>query len=374
MTTRIFIPDGGHFSNGVFCPPCAMQSPQATTTFSSAIHYLLLIVLTGIILYFGKGVFIPMFYGLLIAIVMYPASKWLEQKLHSRSLAITLALSFVAILFLALVAMLIGQVAIFRKDIPGILLKLQPLLVNLQAWLTERFSITIGMQNEWLHNAAINSSSSFQNIVFSTLSGATTALFDIFITVIYAALFLYNRGTFVTFLRMVVNEKIKPQLDAILKDTIHTYYNYIKGMVLVYIIVGVLNSIGLYLLGIEYAILFGMMTAIMTIIPYVGIIISALLPISVAFLTKDSLFYPLAVIGVFSFVQYLEANVIFPNVVGRQLKVSTWATLVAILTGGVLWGVSGMILFIPFVGILKIITGHIPEWKPLNLLLGRDED
>ena len=144
-------------------------------------------------------------------------------------------------------------------------------------------------------------------------------------------------------------------------------------MILVYFIVGILNSIGLLALGIRHAILFGFLTAIMTIIPYIGIFVSALLPISVAWITKDSIWYPLGVVAVFAFVQYLEANVIFPRVVASQLKVSTWATLVAILAGGILWGVSGMILFIPFVGMLKIITDHVPEWAPLNAVLEREE-
>jgi len=140
-------------------------------------------------------------------------------------------------------------------------------------------------------------------------------------------------------------------------------------MVIVYTIVGILNSIGLLALGIKHALLFGFLTAVMTIIPYVGIFISALLPISVAWVTKDSVWYPVGVIAVFTFVQYLEANIIFPKVVAAQLKVSTWATLVAMLAGEILWGVPGMILFIPFVGILKIITDHVPALLPLNILL-----
>ena len=84
--------------------------------------------------------------------------------------------------------------------------------------------------------------------------------------------------------------------------------------------------------------------------------------------------YPLGVIGVFSLVQYLEANVIFPKVVATQLKVSTWATLVGIITGGILWGVSGMILFIPFIGILKIIFDYVPQGKIFNILLARENN
>ena len=207
-----------------------------------------------------------------------------------------------------------------------------------------------------------------QNVVAAT--GST--FFTLFLVPVYAALFLYNRGAFVRFLANLAGEKYKAQLQEILHEVIHTYFNFIKGMVIVYLMVGTLNSIGLLALGIPHAILFGMLTAIMTIIPYVGIIISALLPISVAWITKDSIWYPLGVIAVFAIVQYLEANVIFPRVVAAQLKVSTWATLVAIIAGGILWGVSGMILFIPFVGILKIVLDHTPGLSPLNILLGRE--
>jgi predicted PurR-regulated permease PerM len=145
-------------------------------------------------------------------------------------------------------------------------------------------------------------------------------------------------------------------------------------MLFVYLIVGALNSIGLLALGIRHAVLFGMLTAFMTIIPYVGIIISALLPVSVAWITKDSIWYPVGVVAVFAVVQYLEANVIFPKVVATQLKVSTWITLVAILAGGLLWGVSGMILFIPFVGILKVVMDRIPAAGSLNILFERERN
>ncbi|MND63799.1 AI-2E family transporter [Solitalea canadensis] len=172
-------------------------------------------------------------------------------------------------------------------------------------------------------------------------------------------------------LEELVGKRYKADLHSILEKTIKTYFNYVKGMIVVYIIVGVLNSLGLLLLGIEHAILFGILTAIMTIIPYVGIIVSSLLPISVAWLSTDSLWYPLGVIAVFGFVQYLEANLIFPMVVGAQLNINTWASIIAIIIGGILWGASGMVLSLPLLAILKLLSEHIKDWKALNILLSR---
>ena len=158
-----------------------------------------------------------------------------------------------------------------------------------------------------------------------------------------------------------------------LQQSTLTYFHFVRGTFFVYLIVGVLNSAGLLMLGIEHAILYGMITAFMTIVPYVGIIISASMPFAIALVTRDSLWYPTGVILLFTFVQYLEANVIFPRVVGVQLNLSTWSTLVAMIAGTILWGVAGMILFVPLLAILKIYSDQDSNLKPLNILLNRKE-
>lgn len=326
-----------------------------------------------VILYFGRTLFIPMCYGLLIAIVLYPVCRWLEQRGWPRSLAITAGLLIVALLFTALVTLLVIQLHVFWKDFPALLAKLKPALIQFQAWIAS-FGISTPAQDQWWQQTLQQMGSNMGGFIKATLSAGMGGFVTLFLVPVYAALFLYNRAVFVRFLARLAGTEYREQLQVILQEVIHTYFNFIKGMVIVYLIVGTLNSIGLLALGIPHAILFGMLTAVMTIIPYVGIFISALLPISVAWITKDSIWYPLGVVAVFAFVQYLEGNLIFPRVVASQLKVSTWATLVAIFGGGILWGVSGMILFIPFTGIFKIISDHLPGTflGHLNVLLDRD--
>ncbi|AEV99586.1 AI-2E family transporter [Niastella koreensis] len=340
----------------------------------SVLKPLQMVLLGAILLYFGSTLFIPLCYGFLIAMVLYPVCKWLEQHRWPRSLAISAGLLIVFIIFGIIISLLVIEINVLRKELPELLNKAKPSLLQLQHWITSAMGVSVVAQNEWwqqlLHNLSGNTSTILQSIFTATAGG----LFTLFLVPVYAALFLYNRETFVRFLTKLTGANHRQQLQIILGETINTYFHFIKGMILVYLIVGILNSIGLLALGIPHAILFGMLTAIMTIIPYVGIFISALLPISIAWITKDSIWYPLGVVAVFSFVQYLEANIIFPKVVATQLKISTWATLVAIVAGGILWGVSGMILFIPFIGILKIVTEHIPQWAALDILLGRTEN
>ncbi len=339
---------------------------------NTILKLLLIVTVSFLLLYFGSVLFVPMLYGLLIAFVMYPYTRWMEARGWSRSVSISISLCLVFLLVLLIAGLLVWQVHVFREDLPGLVTKMKPALSQFREWLETKFAISLKMQDEWLHQIAMSSGERVTLVVSSILNATVSTLVMLFLVPVYAALFLFHRRVFVRFSELVAGEVNRLRVQAILQQTILTYSSYIKGMVAVYFIVGVLNSVGLLVLGIENAILFGMLTAVMTIVPYVGIFISALLPISVAYITKDSLLYPLGVIAVFSFVQYLEANVIFPSVVGKHLNVSTWATLVAIILGGIIWGVSGMILFIPFVAILKIVAEHIPEWRALHVLLSRE--
>ncbi|UKJ05860.1 AI-2E family transporter [Solitalea lacus] len=344
---------------------------SSNTNTSTILKYLQISVLVGLILYLGKALFIPLCFGLLIALILLPVCRLLEERHWPRSLAIALSLLILFILSSMLVWILVLEAQAFNESLPAFMEKMESLVNEVQQWLVIHWGITLDMQSNWLENMMDNISKNVGSFLSGTISSTLGMFFSMFITPVFTALFLYNRATFVKALELLTGDVFKEKLYFILDSTIKTYFNYVKGMIVVYIIVGVLNSIGLLLLGIEHAILFGMLTAIMTIIPYVGIIISSLLPISIAWLSTDSIWYPIGVIAIFSFVQYLEANLIFPMVVGAQLKINTWASLIAIIIGGIIWGASGMVLSLPILGILKLVSDHIEEWKPFNVLISK---
>lgn len=337
----------------------------------SLLYYLLVSLVILVLLYVGKPLFVPMFYGLFIAIVLYPVCHWLERHRFPRSLAITVGLTMVMLLFFLLIWILSLQFSAFKNDIPELKVKIEPSLAALQQWISENFGVSIPAQEAWFRKVVEKSTGDSAGLLAGIFSKTVSGLYMLILTPVFAALFLYNRRDFIMAIEKMAGSGYQEKLQQVIQQTMYTYYHFIRGMVFVYLIVGILNSIGLLALGIEHAILFGFLTAIMTIIPYLGIFISALLPITVAWITKDSIWYPLGVVAVFAFVQYLEANVIFPRVVATQLNLSTWATLVAIIAGGILWGVNGMILFIPFAGILKILSGYLPGLEAINILLSR---
>jgi predicted PurR-regulated permease PerM len=146
--------------------------------------------------------------------------------------------------------------------------------------------------------------------------------------------------------------------------------NYIMGLLLVMAIIAALNTVGLLILRIEYAFFFGALAALLNIIPYLGIIIGSILPIMMALLTKDSIWYAVGVAGVFTAVQFLEGNFITPHIVGSKVSVNPLAAIIALIIGGILWGPAGMILSIPFTAITKVILDNIEPLEPFGFLLG----
>jgi len=141
----------------------------------------------------------------------------------------------------------------------------------------------------------------------------------------------------------------------------------------VILIIAVLNSTALLIIGVRHALFFGIFAAILTIIPYIGVFIGSWLPTLYALAMYDSIWVAAAVIGSFTAIQSLEGNFITPNIVGSKVSINPLVAIVALLTGAMIWGISGMIMFVPFIAMLKVIFDHIEPLKPFGLVLGTDK-
>jgi len=340
-------------------------------------RYLILfqyIFFISVILHFGSTLFVPLSFALLISCVLYPVCAWLEQHKFSRMGAIIMSLSLLTILFSLLVYLLFSQLVGFFQEWPNLQSKLSGAAEEISLWLSGTLSIEREKQVQWVNKLLNDSGANAISIISKMIStSAVGAVFFILIP-IYAVLILYYRHKWMEVLYRMFPSEGRERIREIVKLSVQSYYNFIKGMAVVYIIVGILNSTGLFLLGIPHAFLFGFIASILTFIPYIGILVASLLPISMAWITYNSIWYPLGVIGIFAFVQYLEANLIFPLAVSSRLKINTLVTIAFIFAGAIIWGVSGMILFIPFIGILKLVAERTPSLRTLSLILGDEKD
>jgi predicted PurR-regulated permease PerM len=348
-----------------------MHDSERQSSGALGLRWIQYFVYGSVILYFARSIFIPISFAALLSFVLYPVCAWLERRGVGRMTAIMLALIALMMIGVLVFGLALFQLASFVEEWPMIQSKLSNAIVELKT-AAESIGITRAYQEEFIKRLNDQSGGSIFSLIQTGVSASAISIVILLLIPVYVVLILYYRRYWMKILSKLFPMERMESLREMISLTIQSYYNFIKGMAIVYIVVGALNSIGLLLLGVPHAILFGFIASILTFIPYVGIIAGSLLPMAMAWITYDSVWYPLGVVGIFAFVQYLEANVIFPVAVSNRLHVNTFVMLIAIFAGGLLWGVAGMILFVPFVGIAKLIADHNPSWKTISMILGSD--
>ncbi|WP_297335017.1 AI-2E family transporter [Algoriphagus sp.] len=330
-------------------------------------YFLISIVLGAIVLREGDFLLVPMVWGIFFAFALTPISNWFEKRRFPRSLSIILSILLVSMIVFGVFYVLLGQMVGLIQDIPEISYSLE---TKFKVYL-EEISLLLGREilNEATSGEVLNyfKPENLNTTLFATGKSLTLAG----IIPLYIFLLMYYRDFFVEFL-IRFSSRNKDKVLAWAVDSGKVIQLYLSGMIRVTGIVAVLAGLFFYVIDVKYFLLFAAFIAVMNLIPYVGVFISSFFGILYVFLTTDTMIYPLLTFGVLWGIQLLENNIITPLIVGSQVKVNALAVILAILLGGWLWGVSGMVLFIPLVGVLKITLERTPGLEAFGYLLSDD--
>lgn len=313
-----------------------------------------------------RDIVVPLAFAAFLSVVMLPIVKRIEKK-TGLTLAVTITL-VATILILGLLSwVLVHQIVGLANDLPNLQSKFESFVEQVNTTVSEQFNIQKNEQNQMIKDFAKTVSVYIGAFLLST----TNTLSTLIQIPIYLFLLLIYREKFKQFfLAMLPNNDDEMVWK---KDIENVIQGYISGLLLVTLIIAVLNTIGLLVLGIDHAIFFGVLSGVLTIIPYVGIFIGALFPTLMALITKDSYWYALGVIIVFTVVQFLEGNFITPKITGSKVSINALAAIIALLIGGKILGIAGMILAVPAIGVVKILLSYSVHLKPFVILLGDDE-
>ncbi|WP_259013948.1 AI-2E family transporter [Emticicia fluvialis] len=324
------------------------------------------------ILYVGQNIIIPFILAVVIAILLNPAVNYLCSKKLNRILAISLAI-FAGFILLAVVLFFIGsQLVMFSDTFPQFKQKFDALSVEAVNWVTQTFGLSKTRLQEMLTNIKTEGMKNGTVVVTKTL-GAMSNIFALFVLLpVYIFLILFYKSLLLEFISMLFHNAKKHIVEEVLVETKALIQSYLMGLLIEAVIVSALFSVGLLLLGIEYAILIGIIAAILNLIPYIGNLIAMVFPITVALTNKEPT-YVLWVIILFSTVQFIDNNLIVPKIVASKVKVNALISIIVVLIGGALWGIAGMFLSIPLTAILKVIFDRIDDLKPFGFLIGDDQ-
>ena len=331
--------------------------------FINTVLFLHALILVLLLMYWGKFLLIPFFFSFLLAVFLYPISRWLEQhklnRLFSSVVCILLLFLFCAIV----IYFLSSQFQRFVKDIPTLKDKITVLIKNFQMWIKEHYHVTEDTQADYLNKGFDN----IFNAIGFTVSSSFALLIFITLTTFFTFYILLYREVLKNFILFPFNSGYKKKVTEISLTLNETIASYIKGLLIEMVILIILSSITLWILGIKYAILIAFMAGILNIIPYIGIYIATGfgMLITIADGTGQQ---SLELLLVFAVIHIIDANVITPFIVGRRIKINPLATLIAVICGELIWGIPGMFLFIPLTAIVKIILEKMTSFESEKLV------
>jgi len=330
-------------------------------------YFLVIVVFGALVLKEGSFILVPLVWGIFFAFALYPTSQWFERRRFPRALAIIVSIILVSLVAVGILYLLINQMIGLLGEIPQIEENISSKVTRY----SEELSLIFG--EDWR-----DSTQQVQLWDLFTTENVNQTLLEmgrsitlIGIIPLYTFLLLYYKDFFTEFL---VRYSSKNQAAVLhwANDSGKVIQSYLVGMIRMTGIVALLSGIYFYSIGLEYFILFAAFIAIMNLIPYVGVFISSAFVILYVFLTSDSVMYPLLTFVTLWGIQLLENNLITPIIVGSKVKVNALAVIFAILLGGWLWGISGMVLFIPLVGVLKITLERSEKLQAFGYLLSDD--
>jgi predicted PurR-regulated permease PerM len=323
-----------------------------------------------VLLFMGQTLFVPLTIAIFFTFLLYPISRKLERYKVPRAIAIIISLLIAIIFFGGIVYFFIQQLNSFRDDLPELKTQLATKGGRVLEWIESRTRISPDKQINWLKEKLSSSQSGTAVIVgiFST-TGTFLAMFALI--PIYVFFLTYFREKYKQFIILVSKENHEQALD-IIKKISKVSKNYLKGVFLDVLILSVLGSIGYLLLDIKHAVLFGVLAAILNIIPYIGVLMGSLMPILMALITKDELGYAVGALGVAVVVQFIDNNFISPYVVGSSVSLNPMTALIVLIIGALVWGIAGMVLSIPIAGMIKVVFDNIDSLKPYGYLIGEE--
>lgn len=324
------------------------------------------------IMILAKTILIPLTFALLTAFILFPVVKKIESWGANEIVSAVLSLIGLVVIASASIFLFSTQIIKLSNNLIDFKSKILNVLAEATIFVKKNFGFLPEMDKDelvegiktWLNDSA-------GSLLSQTFNSTASIVFGLLTSIIFSFLLLiYRRGI----IRAMVNFfNPEHRMDAFLmfKSVQKVGQQYLFGMMIIVLILGFVNSIGLWIIGIDNPFLFGFFAAFLAMIPYAGTFIGAAVPILYSFFSHDSIWMPISITIFFWFVQLIESNFLTPKIVGGNLKINALTSILSIIIGASIWGIAGMILFLPLVAMFKAICERYVELKPFALLIGQ---
>jgi predicted PurR-regulated permease PerM len=334
---------------------------------------LLSLISIFIILYLGQNIIVPILMSLLFAILLRPIAHFLKSKWRfPHVLAVTCTVVLFMLMVIGILFFISWQISAIANDWDAIQTNLSIHFDTIQKFISSNFNLNNVEQKVLIDNASKNVLESGKNIIGTSLVSVSDVILNLTLITIYIFLFLLYRTLFITFLSKLFQPEYHEKLQDILYQIKVSVQSYIVGLLIEMVIVSTLTSVGFMIIGLKYAIVLGLITGLLNLIPYIGILFAGILSIIATLTASPDITLIIGVLIIVIVVQLIDNNLIVPMIVGSKVQINAFVSIVGIIVGGVIAGFSGMFLAIPIIAILKVIFDRIESLEPWGYLMSDD--
>jgi predicted PurR-regulated permease PerM len=323
------------------------------------------------ILVLAKPILIPLSVALLLSFILFPLAKKIETGKIGKTLAAFLSIFVVILMIAGVIYFFSTQIINVSKEFTNFKDKIINAFTDVTVYINNNVSFVENLERDELFNRMkewITNSTGF--LISKTVNNTATFMAGLLATIVFIFLFLiYKDGLTQAFLAFAPEEK-RPRVFKMFKSVQQVGQKYLFGMLLLTFIIGLANSIGLLIIGIDNPFLFGFLGAALAIIPYIGTAMGAIIPVIYAFVSYDSIWTAVAVAILFWAVQLVSDNFLTPRIVGSSLNINALVAILSLFIGAAVWGLAGMILFLPFAAMIRVVCEEFDELKPIALIMG----
>jgi predicted PurR-regulated permease PerM len=342
-----------------------------TSPFSARVCFTLVsIALIAVAIYLGRSILVPLFFSIILALILSPITNFLMAKKVGRFVSILIPVVLSLIIIGSLVYFLSSQISSFFNDMPALEKRFQELIDLGQKWVNKTFHIAPWQQDKYLTETAEKMKDNGPKLLQQTFITLKEIASYFLLFPFYTFLILYHKSTIKTFLVQICTRSEEDRVVDVLHESQSIILQYVTGLLIELAIVFSLNAAGFLIFGIPYPVFLALVAALLNIVPYIGMLVANIFCILITLVSSESIQDAAIVAAVLSGVQIIDNNILMPLVVGNKIRINALAIITGVLVGGALAGVSGMFLAIPGIALMKVIFERVNNLKPWATLLG----
>jgi predicted PurR-regulated permease PerM len=317
----------------------------------------------------AQSILLPLLFALLLAMLLNPLVNRMTRKRVPRILAIFLAVLLAMACAAGLSYFILTQAANFSETLPELRQKVAALGISIRDWVENKTPIAPGAVNDALLRARESGLKEGGKLLSGALLTMGTVFAFLFLLPVFTFLILLYKRLLLTFIIKLFPDEHRGVVQDVLQGSKGVTQHYLVGLMIQSAILATMNYVGLLIIGLEFALLLAVIAAVLNLIPYIGMLMASLGTMIIALATAD-LSTALWVVALFAGVQFIDNNIVVPNVVASRVELNALVSIIVVMIGGAIWGIPGMFLAIPLSAIAKVIFDRVPSLEPFGYVLG----